>query len=222
MIDPNIISYLEKLNQNKETWVKELEEEAEQHAVPVMDKVGIAFLLQMIRIKRPSKILEIGTAIGYSSLRMADTYKETSIVTIERDPEMYERASRNIVKNQKEAQIDVLFGDALQLEEQVSQKAPYDMIFIDAAKGQYQKFFMMYEKMLSQNGIIITDNVLFRGLVANHTETTKRMQKLAQKIDRYNQWLVSHNRYHTTIIPVGDGVAISVPIEHEEVSSKNE
>ncbi|SER73253.1 Predicted O-methyltransferase YrrM [Gracilibacillus ureilyticus] len=219
MIDPSILSYLEKLHQADEKWIKELEEEARQHHVPIMDKVGISFLLQLIRMKQPGKILEIGAAIGYSSLRMANAYNQTKIVTIERDQEMYERASYHVAKHDKANQIEILFGDALELEDQVQQRAPYDLIFIDAAKGQYQKFFTMYEKMLSPGGVIITDNVLFRGLVAGHLETTKRIEKLAEKIDRYNQWLMDHSNYHTTIIPVGDGVAVSVPKEHEEVSS---
>ncbi|WP_228275786.1 O-methyltransferase [Gracilibacillus oryzae] len=218
MLDPNVLSYLVNLNQKNEQWIRELEDEAIENHVPIMDKIGIAFLEQIIRIKQPENILEIGAAIGYSSLRMAYAYKHTKIVTIERDQAMYERATHHIAERKKEDQIDVIFGDALDVAETVEQKAPYDLIFIDAAKGQYQKFFTMYEKMLSPDGMIVTDNVLFRGLVADHRDASKRMQKLAEKINSYNKWLTDHGSYHTTILPVGDGIAISVPKAKEEVS----
>jgi predicted O-methyltransferase YrrM len=216
MIEENVIHYINKLNNPNEEWIHDIEQEAKEHNVPIMDKVGIAFLTQLIRMQKPSKVLEIGTAIGYSALRMASVHDAMKIVTIERDKNMFQRAKNNIEKQEKENQIVQLFGDALEVVEDVKAYGPFDLIFIDAAKGQYEKFFMRYEQMLSKNGIIITDNVLFRGYVATESAETKRLKKIAEKIDRYNQWLVNHPDYTTTIFPIGDGVAITVPKEIKE------
>lgn len=211
MIEENIIHYINKLNHPNEKWIHDIELEAKEYNVPIMDKVGIAFLTQLIRMQKPRKVLEIGTAIGYSALRMASAHEPMQIVTIERNEIMFQRAKDNIKKQEKVNQIVQLYGDALQVEEDVKPYAPFDLIFIDAAKGQYEKFFSLYEPMLSKKGIILTDNVLFRGYVATDDAETKRLKKIAEKINKYNEWLVNHPHYTTTILPIGDGVAISVP-----------
>ncbi|UOQ86102.1 O-methyltransferase [Gracilibacillus salinarum] len=210
MHSKEIISYLNEIAPNPESWVQVLEEEAMEYHVPIMDKQGISLLQQLVRVHQPAKILEIGTAIGYSALRMLEAHPNTSVVTVERDQQMYQRAMHNIEMQQGQQNIDVIFGDALEKEAEILAKGPYDMIFIDAAKGQYHRFFESYLPALSNTGIIITDNVLFRGLVADASEAPKRLQNLANKIDQYNQWLVQHPDFHTTIVPVGDGIAISI------------
>ncbi|MDX8045885.1 O-methyltransferase [Gracilibacillus sp. S3-1-1] len=206
----DIIDYLNKLGQEEADWIKQLQQEAEEHHVPIMDKQGIALLQQLIRLHKPTKILEIGTAIGYSALRMLEAYPDSSVVTVERDQSMYERATANIELNNQQDNINIIFGDALEVEGDIQQQGPYDMIFIDAAKGQYRHFFDKYAPLLTDKGLIITDNVLFRGLVTNAEEAPKRLQKLVEKIKLYNQWLMENPLYDTTILPVGDGVAISV------------
>jgi predicted O-methyltransferase YrrM len=100
-------------------------------------------------------------------------------------------------------------GDALEIEDQVKKHAPFDAIFIDAAKGQYKRFFEIYANYLSEDGIIITDNVLFKGLVSEPNIENKRIRSLVKKINEFNTWLMSHPHYYTVILPVGDGVAIS-------------
>ncbi|WP_018931506.1 O-methyltransferase [Gracilibacillus lacisalsi] len=206
----DVIKYLDTITPNQTGWGYQLEEEAEQNHVPIMDKQGIAFIQQLIRLHQPTKILEIGTAIGYSALRMLEAKSDAQIVSIERNQEMYDRAVKNIHAQNQEEHIDVIFGDALEVDEKVAAKGPFQMIFIDAAKGQYRHFFEKYEQTLADKGMIVTDNVLFKGWVVTPEEAPKRLQKLANKIDQYNQWLLQHPAYHTTILPVGDGVAISV------------
>lgn len=174
-----------------------------------MELAGIEALLQLLRIQDSKKILEVGTAIGYSALRMAEALPNASIVTIERDLERIQCAEEYMSRSKHGKQILLIKGDALEVEEIVSGQAPYDAIFVDAAKGQYQKFFEMYSKYLSDNGMIITDNVLFKGLVAESEIESKRIRNLVKKIDGFNQWLMNHPDFHTVILPVGDGIAIS-------------
>ena len=190
-------------------WVKEMEEQAEKEFIPIMDKVSMNFIMQLIRMTRPKRILEIGTAIGYSSLRMVEAYQDTQIVTIERDRHRYEQAVNHINKYGKQANIEVIHGDALEVLADFQTETAFDLVFIDAAKGQYQHFFELASPLLLAQGIIISDNVLFKGYVVNSTDIPPRFLKIANKIRAYNQWLVHHPDYETSIVPIGDGVAIS-------------
>nr|WP_269448467.1 O-methyltransferase [Metabacillus kandeliae] len=204
--------YLESLIPSEPEYIRDMEEYAKENQVPIMEKAGMNVLLQLLRLHSPAAILEIGTAIGYSAIRMAQALPNTRIVTLERDEERYKEAVRRVESAGLSGRITVLFGDALELSGEVSGRMPFDALFIDAAKGQYRRFFELYEPMLSANGIIITDNVLFRGLVAEDPEEieSKRIRSLAAKIHYYNEWLVSHPDYMTSIIPAGDGIALSI------------
>ncbi|KAB7667352.1 O-methyltransferase [Bacillus sp. B1-b2] len=187
----------------------EIEEYAKQQDVPIMELIGIETLLQLLRIQQPKKVLEIGTAIGYSALRMADAFPSSQIVSIERDDTRYLIAVENVKKFQKESQVILLKGDALEIEEEVKAYGPFDAIFIDAAKGQYQKFFHLYSKLLANNGVIYSDNILFHGLVAAEKVESRNVRQLVRKINDYNKWLMENQEYYTAILPVGDGIAIS-------------
>jgi len=206
-----VITYLNILTPPRNELVSNMEKLAEKENVPIMDLVGMETLLQLLRLSMPKRILEIGAAIGYSAIRMAQALPEVSIVTIERDEQRYLQAKAHIGQAGLEDRIELIFGDALEVLDQVEKEAPFDFIFVDAAKGQYERFFTMYETLLNQDGIIITDNVLFRGMVAEDHEALepKRIRNLVKKIDRYNRWLMEHPAYITTILPVGDGIAIS-------------
>jgi predicted O-methyltransferase YrrM len=209
LLNEKLHSYIEGLVPDRDPLVLEMENYAKEHHVPIMELAGIEAMLQILRIQSPKRILEIGSAIGYSALRMAQSVKDVKIITIERDPERYQQAEKFLERSETAAQIILIKGDALEVESQVSALGPYDAIFIDAAKGQYKKFFELYSKYLSYDGIIITDNVLFKGLVCETEIESKRTRNLVKKIDGFNQWLMSNPLYHTIILPVGDGVAIS-------------
>ncbi|MDX8364114.1 O-methyltransferase [Cytobacillus sp. IB215665] len=203
-------TYLESLVKERPPLIHEMEQYANEHHVPIMELVGIEAILQILRIAQPKKILEIGTAIGYSAIRMALTLPHAEIVTVERHKQRYDTALDFVKKSGRSKQIDILFGNALELEEQVKHRGPFDLLFIDAAKGQYKRFFEMYSPMLSQDTIIITDNVLYKGFVASKIDTeNKRTNQLISKIRNYNEWLMKNPLYDTTILPVGDGMAIS-------------
>ncbi|MGP4061621.1 O-methyltransferase [Halobacillus sp. H74] len=201
--------YLQSLLSEPSKPVKDMESYAKEHSVPIMEPLGIDFLMQLLRIQRPDNILEIGTAIGYSALRMLEACPECTITTIERDEERYKDALENIKEWKAEAQITVLHGDALEVVDKVKSRGPFDVLFIDAAKGKYEQFFHLYTPLLTEDGVIISDNVLFKGYVADDQAATPRMAKIAGKIRDFNEWLVRNPHYHTTIIPIGDGVAIT-------------
>ena len=210
ILKDKVHQYIESLIPDRPEFFMDMEKYALEHHVPIMESTGIETMLQILRIKSPEKILEVGAAIGYSALRMAVALPATKIITIERDEERALLAEKNIHDLNMEKQVYLLIGDALEIEEQVSTYGPFDVIFIDAAKGQYKRFFELYSPYLSENGLIITDNVMFKGLVAEEDIEHKRTAQLVKKIKQYNEWLMSHPDYHTVILPVGDGVAISI------------
>ncbi|GGA69066.1 O-methyltransferase [Ornithinibacillus halotolerans] len=202
--------YLNKHLPLSSNWVIELEKQAKIDRIPIMDPIGMNFLMQLIRLNKPKKILEVGAAIGYSALRMHEAYPESHITTIERDDVRYKQAVENISKQNKASNITIIHGDALEeLEELANKKLTYNCIFIDAAKGQYKKFFELSIPLLEDNGFVVTDNVLFRGYVAEPEFDHPRYKKMVEKIRVFNEWLVNHPNFVTTILPIGDGVAIS-------------
>ncbi|TYS84305.1 O-methyltransferase [Rossellomorea aquimaris] len=182
---------------------------AEAEGVPIMELAGIETLLQLLRIQRPARVLEIGTAIGYSGLRMAEALPDAAIVSIERDEDRYKQALHFIERSPQNDQLDIIFGDALETVQEAESKGPFDALFIDAAKGQYQKFFDLYSPFLAEGGVIYSDNVLFKGMVAEENVENKRIRNMVKKLKSYNDWLMNHPDYHTVIIPVGDGLAVS-------------
>ncbi|MGO4887375.1 O-methyltransferase [Anaerobacillus sp. MEB173] len=213
MVVPNEINYyLETLISERDPLLQEMEQYAKTHNVPIMELVGIECMLQLLRIVQPKRILEIGTAIGYSAIRMANAVPNAEIITIERDKERYEKALEYITKANLLERITVIYGDALECIEKINEMKAFEVLFIDAAKGQYERFFELYGPLVKSQGAIISDNVLFRGLVAQETSSIekKRLQSMVTKLKHYNQWLIGHPDYRTTIFPVGDGMALSI------------
>lgn len=189
-----------------EETLKEIEEYAEENNIPIMQKRGINFLCKFIEKNEIKTILEIGTAIGYSSIKMALTNKNIHIVSVERDHERYIEALKNIKKMKLEKRITLILGDALNID--LSDK--YDMLFIDGAKSQYTKFFEKYEKNLKEDGIIVSDNMDFHGLVNEIDKIENRnLRQLVTKIKKYREFLENNDKYITKFYKVGDGIAIT-------------
>src|SRR5699024_3426550 len=182
---------------------------ADNKNVPSMEPESMAFVKQLIRLKRPEAILEIGTAIGYSAMEMLHAHSSAKIISIERDEHRYKQAQLNIKKYQKENSIRLIHGDALDVLKDL-QGEQFDVVFIDAAKGKYKEFFKLVQPLLNDEALIISDNVLLKGYVAGTTDTNSRYKKLAKKIHNYNTWLFGLTDYDTSIVPIGDGVAISI------------
>lgn len=185
--------------------LEEIEKYAEQYNVPIMQKEGIEFLINFIKENDIKNILEIGTAIGYSAIRMALINESIKITTIERDEERFNEALKNVQKFNLENQISLIFGDALE----VDIDGNYDLIFIDAAKAQNIKFFNKYESLLKKGKYIITDNLNFHGLVGSNEKMSRNLKQLVRKINNYIEFLKENQNYGTEFYDIGDGISIS-------------
>ncbi len=186
--------------------IKEMEKYAEEKSVPIMQKKGMTFLCKFIKKNNIKKILEIGTAIGYSAINMALVDDDVTIVSIERDQEKYIEAIKNIKKCNLDKRVSLILGDALTLE----LKDKYDMIFIDAAKAQYLNFFEKYKDNLVSDGFIVSDNMEFHGHVENYEKIeNKNLKALVGKLKKYIDFLNNNDEYDTKFYKVGDGIAIT-------------
>lgn len=207
--------YIDKLNvNNKTSFLKELYKTGLMNEVPIIGDDSLMVVLSIMKAKNAKAILEIGTAIGYSSISFVSDDETRIVDTIERDEVMYNEAIKNIKEVGYQNNINVIFNDA-NLVDTTSFTKKYDIIFIDAAKAQYQKFFEKYVPFLKEDGIVITDNILFHGcveqVVENNTESlSKNVRKMAEKLDVYNHYLNSLDEYKTYYLNIGDGLAITV------------
>lgn len=186
--------------------IEDIEKYAKENNVPIMEKEGIEYLTKYIIDNNIKTILEIGSAIGYSAIRMASISNDIKITTIERDESRYNLALNNIKEFNLDNQIDIILGDALL----VDIKGSYDLIFIDAAKAQSIKFFEKYEVNLSEKGTIITDNINFHGLTFNNsTKESRNVRQLVRKINTYLEWLKDNKNYQSNYVDIGDGLMVS-------------
>ena len=201
------MEYLDNLNNlDLNDFDKSLRKYAKENNVPIIQDDGLLLLKQVIMLKGVKTVLEIGTAIGYSSIQMAKL--GVFIDTVEINEEMYKLAIKNIKEANLENQIKVFNEDALEID--IEKLKTYDLIFIDAAKAQYINFFNKFKPLLNDKGVIYTDNLLFHGLVLEENIESRNLRQLVKKIRNYNEWLVSQEEFYTTIYNIGDGVAISI------------
>lgn len=187
--------------------IKEIEEYAEKENVPIIQKQSLEYLNSYIKNNNVKNVLEIGTAIGYSSICMALNNIDLKITTIERDEKRYLEAIKNIKKLNLENRITLVFNDALNVE--LDNK--YDLIFIDAAKAQNIKFFNHFEKNLNKKGTVITDNIFFHGYTYMNPEDieSRNIRAIARKIRAYIDFLEEKEEYETEIIKIGDGISVT-------------
>lgn len=190
-----------------ENIIKQIKDYADINNVPIMTDEGIKYLLNYISENKTFKILEIGTAIGYSAIMMCSVSKNVTVTTIERDEKRYLEAIKNVKKLELEDRINLIYNDALE----VVLDDKYDLIFIDAAKAQSEKFFKKFSNNLNDNGTIITDNMKFHGLVDKDLEEIKsrNLKQLIKKIRKYRDFLESNTDFKTNFLDIGDGLAIS-------------
>lgn len=189
----------------------ELKEYAKEYKVPIILDEGLSFLESIIKIKKPINILEIGTAIGYSAIRMASVCN-SNVYTIERDINMYNKAIENIKKANLEDNIHIIFKDALEAYDDLS-NVKFDLIFIDAAKAQYTKFFDIYTKLLNDDGVVVCDNMYFHGLVMDNDNLdnySRSVRGLIRKLNDFHNYLLNNNDYQTSIYDIGDGMSVSI------------
>ena len=188
--------------------IREIKEYADRNNVPIMMDEGINFLTTYIIKNKVKNILEIGTAIGFSAIMMCLCNPNVTVTTIERDEKRYLEALKNIKKLKLEDRITLIYNDALDV--RLDEK--YDLIFIDAAKAQNQRFFEMFEKNLKPHGTIITDNMSFHGLTEKKEEEieSKNVRALVRKVKEYKVFLEENIKFTTNFYNVGDGIAVSI------------
>ncbi len=186
--------------------ITEIKDYAKKNYIPIMKDGGIDFICNFIENNNVKRILEIGTAIGYSAIRFAQCADDVFVTTIEIDLDKFIKARQNIIDNKLENRIEIINDDALVA--QISGK--YDLIFIDAAKAQYIHFFEKYKENLNPDGVIISDNLSFHGMVEDlsltHNYSTK---KLVKKIIKYREFLEANQEFHTDFYTCGDGISVS-------------
>ena len=186
--------------------ISDLELYAKENNIPIMQKDGIEYLCDYILNNNIKSILEIGSAIGYSSIMMARVNDDINIITIEKDIDRYNQAVKNIDKFNLSKRITILNEDAL--DSNISNK--FDLIFIDASKSNNIKFFNKYKDNLNTNGVIVTDNLSFHGLVEDSSLIkTKNQKGLVNKIKQYIDFLDNNKEFKTTYVNVGDRISIS-------------
>lgn len=187
--------------------IKEMEEYASENNVPIIQKESIVYIMKYIKEHNIKSILEIGSAIGYSAILMASVNENIKLTTIERNEERYMECLKNIKQSNLDKRITTVYQDALEVN---LTGVEYDLIFIDAAKGQNINFFEKYKNFLSKNGVIITDNINFHGLVGkSDTIESKNLKQLVEKIENYIKFLKDNDEFDTEILDIGDGLSVS-------------
>lgn len=185
----------------------EMENYAKDKNIPIIEKDSIAFIMKYIKLNKVKKVLEIGSAIGYSAILMASTNDDVEVTTIEKDETRYLESLKNVKKCNLENRVEVVFQDALDLN---LSGVSYDLIFIDAAKGDYIKFFEKYKFFLNPGGVIITDNLKFYGYVKNKKDIQNdKLKKVVDRIDEYINYLKENEEFITKFYDIGDGLSIS-------------
>ncbi len=191
---------------DQEFLIRKIEKYADQKGIPIMEKEGIEFLCEFIKLNKVKNILEIGSAIGYSAIKMALSSEDVTVTTIEKDKDRYIEAVKNIKKLKLDSRITLIFADALDFDIEED----FDLIFIDAAKSQYIKFFNKFSKNLKPKGFIVTDNINFHGLTySDKTKMSKNLRQLITKLEKYINFLNDNKDFKTRFFEIGDGIAIS-------------
>ncbi|MEG0471235.1 MAG: O-methyltransferase [Solibacillus sp.] len=201
-------TYIASFISDRDELLLEMEQFAQENHVPIMQLAGIESLNQLLRIQKPKSILEIGTAIGYSAIRMAQALPECQIVTIERDEARVQHAKAFIARSTEANRIQVIEGDALEVELEGIQST-FDAVFIDAAKGQYLKFFEKYSPLVPPGGVLYIDNMYMHGLSdLDIKEVPRRKRTMIRNLKTFSDWIMAHPDYTSAFFPVGDGLLI--------------
>ncbi len=186
----------------------ELEQYAAENHVPIIQPEVAALMKVLGNMHKPGRILEVGTAIGYSSMLFSGFLKDGGVIdTIERNEQMIEIARKNIKAAGLQNTINVIAGDAIEVLGCLDKQ--YDMIFLDAAKGQYNEFLEQSKRMLVAGGLLVSDNVLYKGMIATDTLVVRRKKTIVTRMRSFLKNLCRDESFETSLIPIGDGVALS-------------
>ena len=209
IVDERMVTYIRSLEVPKSAVIEAIEQEALRDRVPIIRKEMQSFLKVLLMIKRPMRILEVGAAVGFSSILMSEYMPEDGhITTIENYDKRIPIARANFKRAGKEEQIDLIEGDALEVMHGL--EGPYDLIFVDAAKGQYIHYLPEVMRLLGTDGVLVSDNVLQEGdIIESRFAVERRNRTIHSRMREYLYELKHHDQLQTSIIPL-DGVALSV------------
>lgn len=196
----------------KKEILDKIKEDALKEHVPILQDVSLEFINTILAVKKPNKILEIGTAVGYSAINFSKYLcgENSKIKTIEINEKMYNKAIKNIHDMELEDKIEIVFSDATEYLLTMDEKEEkFDIIFIDAAKGQYPKFLDNALRLINDNGVIIADNVLFKGRVMSDYNE-HRNRTAVNRLRSYIKTISENETLESHVFDIGDGVAVSV------------
>lgn len=210
IVDERMVTYIRSMEVPESAVIEAIEQEALRDRVPIIRKEMQSFLKVLLMIKRPMRILEVGAAVGFSSILMSEYMPEGGhITTIENYDKRIPIARANFKRAGKEEQIDLIEGDALEVMHGL--EGPYDLIFVDAAKGQYIHYLPEVMRLLGTDGVLVSDNVLQEGdIIESRFAVERRNRTIHSRMREYLYELKHHDQLQTSIIPLGDGVALSV------------
>lgn len=202
-----VVSYIRGLIPARNDYFQTLEAYADENHVPIIQPEVAQLMQTLVHIHKPKRVLEIGTAIGYSASIMAAAMTEGEIVSIEIREDMRNLALENVSSFDTAVKFDFRLGDALEVLPLIDGK--FDLIFIDASKGHYLEFLELCLEKLAPKGLIISDNILYKGMIADQQLVERRKKTIVKRMRNYLSTLTAHELLQTSIIPIGDGVALS-------------
>lgn len=215
VVDERLVTYINSLDQGNTEILDIIEREALDSYVPIIRKEMQSFLKLLLAMQKPKRILEVGTAVGFSAILMAEYDPEAcEITTIENYEKRIPIAKENFKRAGKEDQITLIEGDATEVLKQLSE--PYDMIFMDAAKGQYIHFMPDILRLLKTGGVLVSDNVLQDGdITESHFAVTRRNRTIYKRMREYLYELTHRDDLVTAVLPIGDGITVSTKIKEQ-------
>ncbi|MDO5398896.1 MAG: O-methyltransferase [bacterium] len=211
IVPPYITDYLRSHSTHNNTLMHELEQYAAENHVPIIEPESARFLETMCSLTRPEKILEIGCAIGYSAILMANSSADNAkITTLEYSPEMVKLAKKNIKNAGLSDRIRVVEADAKDYVSYIDEDECFDMIFLDGPKAHYYYMLDDCVRLLRKGGLLISDNVLYKGMTADDNHVIRRKITIVSRLREFIDSLCAHPQLKTSILPLGDGVTVSV------------
>ncbi len=203
-----IIRYLRDTIPKSEGHILEMEKYAKENDVPISQPESIRMIEILLKLMDADEILEIGSAIGYSAIRMSRA-SDARVVTVELSGEMADIAEENFKKAGVDKKIRLIRGDGKEVLSKMEGEGVFDVIFVDAAKGQYMDIFPDCERLLRSGGLLISDNILYKGMTATDELVVRRKITIVRRLRAYLDMLKKNKNFSTAIVPIGDGVALS-------------
>ena len=213
IVPPYITEYLRAKTVHENVFLNELEEYAEKNSVPIVEPETSRFLSVMTEIIRPKRILEIGCAIGYSAILMSESLSEDGkIYTLEYNADMAAEARKNIERAGLSDKIEVIEADAKEYLSQIDNDGGFDMIFLDGPKAHYIYMLDKCVRLLRSGGLLIADNVLYKGMTADDNHVIRRKITIVKRLRKFIDALMAHDKLKTSLLSLGDGVTVSVKL----------